>query len=108
MTWKQAFTSSIGRKLVMAITGVSLILLFFIVYIYDFWIPSCFGCLDVIIYNNKKYNNLYGKMIKVFQNLFIVVLYFLGFISLEYHLANGFKSSFKTWGVHNKRYNAMV
>src|SRR3954470_11148051 len=32
MTWKQAFTSSIGRKLVMAITGISLIL-FLIVHV---------------------------------------------------------------------------
>jgi succinate dehydrogenase / fumarate reductase, cytochrome b subunit len=44
----------------------------------------------------------------VFQNPFIVVLYILGCISLAYHLAHGFQSSFKTLGVHNKRYNAML
>jgi succinate dehydrogenase / fumarate reductase cytochrome b subunit len=204
MSWKQAFTSSIGRKLVMAITGVSLILflvvhvtvnacmwaiifvpndngevfnkaahflgqtlvprvleiglflfiiihiiqgyvleglnrskrgtpyamnygnrgstwysrsmgllgtlifLFLIVHIYDFWIPSRFGGLDTVMYDNKEYHNLYGEMIKVFQNPFIVVLYILGCISLAYHLAHGFQSSFKTLGVHNKRYNAML
>ncbi len=213
MTWKQAFTSSIGRKLVMAITGVSLILflivhvtvnacmwaiifvpndngevfnkaahflgqtlvprvleiglflfiiihiiqgyvleasnrskrgapyavnygnrgstwysrgmgllgtlilLFLIVHIYDFWIPSRFGGLasvhelDAITYPddpNHAYHNLYGEMIKVFQNPFIVVLYILGCISLAYHLAHGFQSSFKTLGVYNKRYNAML
>jgi len=204
MTWKQAFTSSIGRKLVMAITGVSLILflivhvtvnacmwaiifvpndngevfnkaahflgetlvprvleiglflffiihiiqgyvleasnrskrgtryainygnrgsawysrsmgllgtlifLFLIVHIYDFWIPSRFGGLDPVVYDSKEYHNLYGEMIKVFQNPFIVVLYILGCISLAYHLAHGFQSSFKTLGVHNKRYNAML
>jgi succinate dehydrogenase / fumarate reductase, cytochrome b subunit len=204
MTWKQAFTSSIGRKLVMAITGVSLILflivhvtvnacmwaiifvpndngevfnkaahflgqtlvprvleiglflfiiihiiqgyileasnrgkrgtpyavnygnrgstwysrgmgllgtlifLFLIVHIYDFWIPSRFGGLDIVSYEGKEYHNLYGEMIKVFQNPFIVVLYIIGCISLAYHLAHGFQSSFKTLGVHNKRYNAML
>jgi succinate dehydrogenase / fumarate reductase cytochrome b subunit len=204
MTWKQAFTSSIGRKLVMAITGVSLILflivhvtvnacmwaiifdpndngevfnkaahflgqtlvprvleiglflffiihiiqgyvleasnrskrgtpyamnygnrgstwysrsmgllgtlifLFLIVHIYDFWIPSRFGGLDMVMYDNKEYHNLYGEMIKVFQNPFIVVLYIAGCISLAYHLAHGFQSSFKTLGVHNKRHNAML
>ena len=192
MTWKQAFTSSIGRKLVMAITGISLILflivhvtvnacmwaiifvpndngevfnkaahflgqtlvprvleiglflffiihiiqgyvleasnrskrgtpyainygnrgstwysrsmgllgtlifLFLIVHIYDFWIPSRFGGLDPVMYDNKEYHNLYGEMIKVFQNPFIVVLYIAGCISLAYHLAHGFQSSFKT------------
>jgi succinate dehydrogenase cytochrome b subunit len=204
MTWKHAFTSSIGRKLVMAITGVSLILflivhvtvnacmwaiifvpndngevfnkaahflgqtlvprvleiglflffiihiiqgyvleasnrskrgtpyamnygnrgstwysrsmgllgtlifLFLIVHIYDFWIPSRFGGLGMVMYDNKEYHNLYGEMIKVFQNPFIVVLYIAGCISLAYHLAHGFQSSFKTLGVHNKRYNAML
>ncbi|HXL55639.1 MAG TPA: succinate dehydrogenase cytochrome b subunit [Chitinophagaceae bacterium] len=204
MTWKQAFTSSVGRKLVMAITGVSLILflivhvtvnacmwaiifipndngevfnkaahflgqtlvprvleiglflfiiihiiqgyvlevsnrskrgtpyainygnrgstwysrgmgllgtlifLFLIVHIYDFWIPSRFGGLDTVTYDGKEYHNLYGEMIKVFQNPFIVVLYIIGCISLAYHLAHGFQSSFKTLGVHNKRYNAML
>src|SRR5215471_4101188 len=86
----------------------TLIFLFLIVHIYDFWIPSRFGGLDPVMYDNKDYHNLYGEMIKVFQNPFIVVLYILGCISLAYHLAHGFQSSFKTLGVNNKRYNAML
>jgi succinate dehydrogenase / fumarate reductase cytochrome b subunit len=86
----------------------TLIFLFLIVHIYDFWIPSRFGGLDPITYNDKEYHNLYGRMISAFQNPYLVVLYVLGCISLGYHLAHGFQSSFRTLGVHNKRYAAML
>src|SRR4051812_3877346 len=85
----------------------TLIFLFLIMHIYDFWIPSRFGGLDPVVYDNNEYHNLYGEMIKVFQNPFIVVLYIAGCISLAYHLAHGFQSSFKTLGVNNKKYISM-
>jgi len=43
-----------------------------------------------------------------FQQLWVVILYVLGCISLGYHLAHGFQSAFKTLGVHNKRYQIML
>src|SRR5215210_7091508 len=86
----------------------TLIFLFLIVHIYDFWIPSRLGGLAPVDYDGEDYHNLYGEMIKVFQNPFIVVLYIIGCISLAYHLAHGFQSSFRTLGVHNKRYTAML
>ena len=80
----------------------TLIFLFLIVHIADFWIPSRFGGLNEISYDDKPYHNLYGKMIEVFQNPWIVVLYIIGCISLAYHLIHGFQSSFRTLGVSNK------
>ena len=85
----------------------TLIFLFLIVHIADFWIPSRFGGLNEIAYDDtpgKAYNNLYGKMMLVFQNPWIVVLYIIGCISLAWHLIHGFQSSFRTIGVSNKRY----
>jgi succinate dehydrogenase / fumarate reductase cytochrome b subunit len=89
----------------------TLIFLFLVVHIYDFWIPSRFGGLDPITYSdnpNKEYHNLYGKMIIVFQNPYIVALYIVGCISLAYHLVHGFQSSFRTMGVNNKKYMTMI
>lgn len=88
----------------------TLIFLFLIVHIIDFWIPSRFGGLDPVTYPNdtNEYHNLYGKMVEVFQNPFIVLLYIVGCISLAYHLMHGFHSSFRTLGVHNKRYMVML
>src|SRR5215470_3061379 len=49
----------------------TLIFLFLIVHIADFWVPSRFGMLNPITYPdtpNKEFHNLYGKMMIVFQN----------------------------------------
>src|SRR4029450_11226665 len=48
----------------------TLIFLFLIIHIADFWIPSRFGGLTEISYPDtpgKEFHNLYGKMIIVFQ-----------------------------------------
>jgi succinate dehydrogenase / fumarate reductase cytochrome b subunit len=51
-------------------------------------------------------------MIKVFTDenygLLVVVLYVLGCISLAYHLLHGFQSAFRTMGVSNSRYVALL
>ena len=49
----------------------TLIFLFLIVHIADFWIPSRFGGLNEVVYDDspgRVYHNLYGKMMMVFQN----------------------------------------
>ena len=93
----------------------TLILLFLIMHIYHFWVPSRFGGigavqeLEPVSYNGRDYHNLYAEMLRVFQgNIVIVVLYIAGCISLAYHLMHGFQSAFKTIGVHNRRYLVML
>ena len=89
----------------------TIIFLFLIVHITDFWIPSRFGGLKEVTYPDspgKTYHELYGKMIIVFQNLWIVVLYVVGCISLAWHLIHGFQSSFRTLGVSNKGYLTLL
>jgi succinate dehydrogenase / fumarate reductase cytochrome b subunit len=98
----------------MALLG-TLILLFLIMHIYHFWTPSRLGGmwnihpLAEVNYNGKEYHDLFNEMRVVFaDNLLIVIIYVLGCISLGYHLAHGFKSSFRTIGVHNNRYFEMI
>ena len=89
----------------------TLVFLFLIVHIADFWIPSRFGGLDEVMYDDtpgKAYHNLYEKMVLVFQNPWIVILYIIGCVSLAWHLIHGFQSSFRTLGVSNKKYLAML
>ncbi len=98
----------------MGILG-TLILLFLIMHIYHFWTPSRLGGmwniheLGTVMYNGKEYHDLFNEMRIVFAgNLVIVIVYVLGCISLGYHLAHGFKSAFRTLGVHNNRYFDMI
>lgn len=100
----------------MGILG-TLLLLFLIMHVYHFWVPSRFGGMANIMplaqvtYPDsvKEYHNLYAEMLNVFQgNPLIVLLYVIGCISLAYHLMHGFESSFRTIGVHNNRYLKML
>lgn len=92
----------------MAVLG-TLLLLFFIMHWKQFWVPSRFTGVDEIqLSNGKMVHNLYALMKDTFQDLWVVVLYVIGCVSLAYHLAHGFQSAFKTLGVHNKRYHALL
>jgi succinate dehydrogenase / fumarate reductase cytochrome b subunit len=52
--------------------------------------------------------NLYERMKMTFQTEWIVIAYVLGCISLAWHLLHGFQSAFRTLGVSNKRYLALL
>jgi succinate dehydrogenase / fumarate reductase cytochrome b subunit len=88
----------------------TLIFIFLIIHISNFWIDSRFGGLEEVNYPDSQvtYHNLYASMLHVFQNIWIVVLYVLACISLAWHLIHGFQSGFRTLGLSNKRYLAMV
>ena len=47
-------------------------------------------------------------MYETFQNPLVVLLYLVGVISLAFHLFHGFHSAFRSMGVHNKKYLAML
>jgi succinate dehydrogenase / fumarate reductase cytochrome b subunit len=84
----------------------TLLLLFLIMHISHFWVPSRITGLEEV--PGKNYHNLFQKMVEVFSNPFIVILYVIGCISLGYHLLQGFQSAFRTLGVHNTRYIRIV
>jgi len=89
----------------------TIIFLFLIIHLADFWIPSRFGGLEPAFYAdspNREYHDLYAKMIEVFQNPWIVVLYVIGCISLVWHLVHGFQASFRSLGLYNTKYIALV
>ena len=97
----------------MALLG-TLLLMFLVMHIYHFWTPSRLGgmagikSLTVFDKNGVEYHNLYAEMKLVFENVFVVILYVLACGYLAYHLAHGFQSAFKTIGIHNKRYHALI
>jgi succinate dehydrogenase / fumarate reductase cytochrome b subunit len=97
----------------MALLG-TLLLMFLVMHIYHFWTPSRLGgmagikALTVFDKNGVEYHNLYAEMKLVFENVYVVILYVLACGSLAYHLAHGFQSAFKTIGIHNKKYHAII
>jgi succinate dehydrogenase / fumarate reductase, cytochrome b subunit len=90
----------------------TLILLFLIMHLYHFWVPSRFGGmgsieeLQPVTYGDgKAIHNLYAEILSVFQdNLIVVIIYVAGCISLAWHLMHGFQSAFRSIGLYNNRY----
>lgn len=91
----------------MALLG-TLILLFLIVHIGQFWVPSRFGGLDEVTYDGNLYHNLYARMKAVFSQEWVIVLYLLGCFSLAWHLLHGFQSAFQTMGWNDKKYFPVI
>jgi succinate dehydrogenase / fumarate reductase cytochrome b subunit len=109
---------SIGYQVPMGSTGSrwyrksmgllgTLILLFLVVHVSHFWVPSRITQdLPPVTYGSDPvhYHNLYARMVDVFQNPWVVLLYLVGVISLAWHLLHGFQSAFRTLGVSNSKY----
>jgi len=87
----------------------TLLLFFLIMHISHFWVPSRVTQeLAPVQYGDMETHNLFARMVDVFQNKWIVILYVLGCISLAWHLLHGFQSAFRTLGLHNKKYIGIV
>lgn len=100
----------------------TLLLLFLIMHISHFWVPSRITGLEPVYIdvtngalvqaaapNAKEYHDLFGKMREVFTgNLLIVILYVIGCISLAWHLLHGFQSAFRTLGLSNHKYIGLI
>ncbi len=87
----------------------TLILLFLIVHIAHFWVPSRIThTLNPMVVNGEEMHNLYERMVIVFANPWVVLLYVLGCFSLAWHLIHGFYSAFQTLGLGTHKYKQMI
>ena len=93
----------------MAILGI-LILLFLIIHLWHFWVPSrhIVGSLDPYGVDAAGQANLFALMQLVFSNPVPVVIYVLGCFSLFWHLLHGFKSAFQSLGINHRKYNGFI
>ncbi len=82
----------------------TLVLLFLVLHLYHFWLPN--RSHQGFLLGEEI--NLYEKMKLEFSELWVVIVYAVGCLSLGYHLAHGFQSAFRTLGMHNKRYNVLI
>ncbi|HEY8389257.1 MAG TPA: succinate dehydrogenase cytochrome b subunit [Parasegetibacter sp.] len=113
---KKGYTISLGERgsrwytRSMGLLG-TLILLFLIMHISHFWVPSriTHDMPPVTLADGTEAHNLYAKMVAVFSSsLLVVILYVLGCISLAYHLIHGFQSAFRSIGLYNSKYLRLV
>jgi succinate dehydrogenase / fumarate reductase cytochrome b subunit len=81
----------------------TLILIFLVLHTSHFWIPN-----RANQFSTGEELNLYQMMLDIFQNIWVVIIYVLGCISLGWHLIHGFQSAFKTLGLYHVKYNGAI
>jgi succinate dehydrogenase / fumarate reductase cytochrome b subunit len=94
----------------------TILLIFMILHWWHFWVPARFighPELTEVDLNNTAYHgvamhNMFNLMKFTFSELWVVILYVVACISLAYHLLHGFQSSFRTIGLHNKKWMNLV
>ncbi len=80
------------------------LLLFLIIHLSHFWL----GTKNALYLQHDAPHDLYAEMKEVFSNPLVLVIYFLGLISLFFHLLHGFSSAFQTFGINHKRYSSII
>ncbi|WP_231590773.1 succinate dehydrogenase cytochrome b subunit [Hymenobacter terrenus] len=88
----------------MGILG-TIILIFLLIHLYNFFWRARFGSLDPDINNN---DDLYSLVVSSFKQWWYVVLYVAAQISLGYHLWHGFRSGFQTLGLNHRKYTPII
>ncbi|MCO5233707.1 MAG: succinate dehydrogenase cytochrome b subunit [Chitinophagales bacterium] len=80
----------------------SLILMFLVVHLANFWYPT-----KVALLSGEEHDT-FKNIVEVFQNPIFVIIYLLGVGSLCFHLMHGFQSAFRTFGLVHKKYTPMI
>ena len=99
--------SSIWASRNMGILG-TLILIFLVVHLKDFWGVSKFGTLGRETYESGEFGNLYALVGEWFQKGWYVGLYVFCMVALAFHLWHGFASAFQTLGFKHPKYNPVI
>lgn len=107
---KYAVTKPAGASLAsrnMAILG-TVILLFLIGHLSQFWARMKLGSLNMVSYNGVEHTNLYEAVYGAFSNPLIVILYLVALVALGYHLLHGFQSAFRSLGLTHSKYTPII
>ncbi len=86
----------------------TLLLIFIVIHMRQFWYETQFGHLDPIVYNGLEVKDLYKPVVAAFAEWWYVILYVLSMVALGYHLVHGFQSGFQTLGLRHRKYTPLI
>lgn len=99
--------SSIWSSRNMGILG-TIILVFLIVHLTNFWGQMHYGELTVLDYDGKPVRDLYTLVNEWFHVGWYVALYSFCMLAVAFHLWHGFLSAFQTLGLNHLKYNGLI
>lgn len=91
----------------MGILG-TLILIFLVIHLKDFYAQQHFGSVQTVDYDGKQVKDLYSVAADWFQKGWYVALYVICMGALAFHLWHGFESAFQTLGLNHPKYNPII
>lgn len=100
-------TNSAWSSRNMGVLG-SVILIFLIIHLGNFWWKMKFGDVPVVDYEGGSFKDLYTVVATAFQEIWIVALYVVAMLGLMFHLFHGFQSAFQTLGLNHPKYNPAI
>jgi len=86
----------------------TIILVFLILHLWQFWFKMKFGTIDPVTIEGEKVKDLYTLVAATFKNPLYVIAYVIGMIVVGLHLKHGFQSSFQTLGLNHKKYTPII
>lgn len=87
----------------------SLVLVFLVIHIIQFFIPVKTGAIEPVLVNGVEMHDTYALVAGLFKGSVVYcVLYILAGILLGFHLGHGFWSAFQTIGMNNKNWLARL
>ncbi|MFZ9504794.1 MAG: succinate dehydrogenase cytochrome b subunit [Cyclobacteriaceae bacterium] len=91
----------------MGILG-TLVLVFLVVHLKDFWAQMHFGQMPTVDYDGKTYRDIYSLVDLWFHKEWYVGLYVFCMAAVGFHLYHGFASAFQTLGLNHLKYNGLI
>jgi len=86
----------------------TLILIFLVIHLKDFYAQAHFGSLSTQVYEGKEVTDLYTQVAYWFNVEWYVSLYVICMAALGFHLWHGFASAFQTLGLNHMKYNPVI
>ncbi len=99
--------SSIWASRNMGILG-TLVLIFIVVHLKDFWAQMHFGSVAIVDYDGRPVRDLAALVDVWFAKEWYVALYVFCMGALSFHLWHGFISAFQTLGLNHLKYNPVI
>lgn len=91
----------------MGILG-TLILIFLIIHMKDFWAQMHWGGIPTATYDGVEVKDLYAIVSLAFSEPLYVIGYVVCMMGLAFHLWHGFSSAFQTLGLNHMKYNPVI
>lgn len=100
-------TNSAWSSRNMGILG-TVILIFLLVHLKDFWYEFKFGQIPTAEYNGDTFKNVFAIVSEAYSNIFYVAFYVVAMGFLAFHLSHGFASAFQTLGLNHVKYSPLI